>query len=230
MKGWLARLVATSFHCLIAIFKAALLYKVCSVARESSEVYDPHGEIPDYGGQFKFLTHINLWAQFVFFTLQFLTDILPQSPLRRKARSLLSFVFTTVLFPMSLYVAVSFWAVYAYDTNLIYREVDQLLNHLSHTMIVVWVVVETVASRHKFPSLSVAAIPILTCCLSYISWVEWIHTRTGFWVYPVFKALPQDRLCFTLFYGFSIIVCLGLFLIGKGISTQLRRGTPNTCR
>ena len=208
----------TLFHFLTAVYKAALLYNVRSVAKESRSVYDPAKEIPDYGGLFKYLTHINLWAMLAFFTLQFITDILPRSSFKSKVKAHLSFAFTTILFPMALYVSVSFWAVYAYDENLIYKEVSKLLNHLSHTVIVVWVVAEAVLCRHEFPSLSVAAGPIATFCFLYISWVEWVHAHTGFWVYPVFKALPQNRFYFLLFYGFSIFVCFGLFLIGKAIS------------
>ena len=203
----------------MAVYSVVLLRKVRSVARESASVYDPQGEIPEYGGQFKYLTHINLWVELVYFTLQFINDLLPpNSSFKTITHARLNFVFTTVIFPLACYVSLSFWAVYAYDKNLIYTEVSQLLNHLTHTVIVVWVVLEVVLCRHKFPTLSVAMVPISTCCLLYISWVELIHAYTGFWVYPIFNTLPQSRISFLGFYSFSIIVCFGLFLLGKALS------------
>ena len=143
-------------------------------------------------GQFKYLTHMNLWAQLFYFTFQFLTDLLPESfNSKDNIQSHLSLAFTTVIFPMACYVAFSFWTVYTYNADLTYREVSPLLNHLSHTAIVVWVVLEVLMCRHEFPSLSFATVPILACCFLYILWVEWIHMLSGFWVYPIFNTLPR---------------------------------------
>ena len=214
--------LGTLFHLFMASFNAVLLRKVRAAARDNSAVYDPEGQIPEYGGQFKYLTHINLWAQLFYFTFQFLTDLLPESfNSKDNIQSHLSLAFTTVIFPMACYVAFSFWAVYTYNADLTYREVSPLLNHLSHTAIVVWVVLEVLMCRHEFPSLSFAAVPILACCFLYILWVEWIHMLTGFWVYPIFNTLPRTLVCFVSFYAFSISICLGLFLVGKMISIYI---------
>lgn len=210
---------ATFFHLIMAVYNAVLLHIIRKIVRENRATFDPRGEIPEYAGQFKYLTHINLWVQLSFFTLEFLLDLLSnQSTFKHQVQSYLSFGFATVIFPLAWYVAASFWAVYVYDTNLIYKEVSRILNHLSHTAIVLWVVLEVLLQNHSFPSLSTAMVPIFTCCLMYISWVEWVHTRTGFWVYPIFNTLPQSRLYFILFYGFSIFTCFGLYLVGKTIS------------
>lgn len=218
----ISSILGSSFHLVMVVYNVVLLRKVRAVVSENSPVYDPNGEIPEYGGQFKYLTHINLWVQLTYFSLQLLTALLfllsPSSALTDHAQSLLSFSFTTVIFPLACYVSVSFWAVSTYDTDLIYREVSQLLNHMTHSAIVVWVVLEVLLCRHKFPSLSVAMVPIFICCLMYILWVELIYARTGFWVYPIFNRLPQSRLYFTAFYSFSIFICFGLFLVGKAIS------------
>ena len=211
--------VATSFHLIMAVYNAVLLHRIRKIVRENQAAFDPRGEIPECAGQFKYLTHINQWVQLFYFTLEFLLDLLPsQSTFKYKAQSYLSFAFATVIFPLAWYVATSFWAVYIYESNLIYKELSRIINHLSHTAIVLWVVLEVLLQNHKFPSLSVAVVPIFTCCLMYILWVEWIHAQTGFWVYPIFNTLPQSRLYFTLFYGFSIFFCFGLYLIGKTIS------------
>ena len=211
--------VAVPFHLIMAIYNAVLLRIIRKIVRENREVFDPRGEIPEYAGQFKYLTHINQWFQLFFFTLQFLLDLLPsRSTFKHKAQSYLSFTFATVIFPLAWYVATTFWAVYFYDSNLIYKEVSRIINHLSHTAIVLWVVLEVLLQNHNFPNLSVVVVPIFTCCLMYISWVEWIHVRTGSWVYPIFNTLPS-RFYFILLYGFSIFLCFLLYLIGKTLSS-----------
>ena len=211
-------ILTTSFHLIMSVYNAALLHRIRKIVRENQAVFDPRGEIPEYAGQFKYLTHINQWIQLAFFSGEFLLDLLPNSGLKHMIQSCLSFAFATVIFPLAWYVTTTFWAVYYYDMNLIYKEISRIINHLSHTAIVLWVVLEVLLRNHRFPNLSTAVVPIFTCCLLYISWLEWIHAQTRFWVYPILNTLPRSGFYFVLFYGCSIFLCFVLYLVGRTVS------------
>lgn len=213
-----ADVIATFFHLTMVVYNATLLHRIRKIVREDWARFDPRGEIPQYAGQFKFLTHINLWSQLAFFSLELVLDLLPDyNTFKQEVQSHSSFAFATLIFPLAWFVTTTFWGVYIYDSKLIYKEISQVINHLSHTFIVLWVVVEAMLQDHYFPGLSTAVVPIVTGSLAYVSWVEWIHAATGFWVYPIFNRLPS-RVYFIPFYGLSILLCIGLYLVGRTVS------------
>ena len=60
-----------------------------------------------------------------------------------KFQKLCDIFFTTIAVPTSLFVAATFWSIYAYDRNLVYPEVFDLFvpgstNHFWHTTVVLW--------------------------------------------------------------------------------------------
>ncbi len=220
-------LLAILYHFAMTLFYALLLYYGNKLVNDNLHILDPNGVIPSYGGRFKFLTHINQWFQLLFFGLQFLTDLLhPDSATRRFFQKISDVLFTAVAAPTSFFVAVTFWAIYAYDRNLVYPErfdlfVPPYMNHFWHTTIALWVVFETILCFHRYPSLGVAACINFIINAAYLSWIVWVFVKTGFWVYPILKVLPLHFLA--MFCGGCMFFSLLLYFIGKAFA-HLRWG------
>ncbi len=220
-------LLAVLYHFSMTVFYALLLYYGTKLVDDNRSKLDPTGIIPSYGGHFKFLTHFNLWFQLIFFGVQFFTDLLHvDSTLRRNLQNICDVLFTTIAAPTSLFVASTFWAVYAYDRSLVYPDrfdlfVPQYMNHFWHTTIVVWVAFENILCFHRYPSVGVAACVNFVVNAAYLSWIVWIFVQTNFWVYPILKVLPLHYL--TVFCAGCMFLSLFLYFVGQAFA-QLRWG------
>ena len=219
-------LLAVLYHFSMTVFYALLLYYGMKLMRENYHILDPKGKMPQYGGHFKFLTHINQWLQLGFFGLQFVTDLLPRSPFKCKFQKFCDLFFTTIAVPTAFFIAVTFWAIYLYDRNLVYPDrfdlfVPQYLNHFWHSTIALWVLFETFLCVHRYPITGVAAAINFTFNATYLSWIVWVFVKTGFWVYPILQVLPLPLLA--LFCGGCMFFSLALYLLGQAIA-HLRWG------
>jgi len=213
--------LAIPWHASMVLFYSLLLYHGIRVRHANMHILDPTGKIPPVGGLFKYLTHINQWIQLIFFSIQLLTDITP-CLYKAKLQKISSFLFTVFAFPGSTLVASVFWGIYAVDRKYIYPEVfdkfvPSYLNHFWHTTILLWVLCEMYLVRHEFPTTSKAAVAIFLGSSLYVSWLFYIFVSTGWWVYPFMKYLPPAVL--SVFFAVCIFFLLGLYLLGKFIST-----------
>ena len=180
------------------------------------------GKIPPIGGPFKYLTHINLWLQLLFFGLQLAADL--GCVLKERIQKFSSYVFTILVFPTSALIVTTFWPIYAIDRNLIYPEyldsyIPWYLNQLWHTAILLWVLCELYIVNHDFPSSLVAFITILLFSTMYTGWVFYIYGTTGHWVYTFLEHLSPLQLA--LFFTSAIFWNFGLHLAGKYLSYSL---------
>ena len=73
-------------------------------------------------GQWKYLTHMNVAIQTGLFALSALDDILEViNPDNRKIIKIIKdFVFSTIGFPVGVFVSISFWGLYAIDRDLVF--------------------------------------------------------------------------------------------------------------
>lgn len=212
--------LATGYHFSLSVFCVMLLYHGNKVMTDGSAILDPNGVIPKYGGRYKFLTHINQWIQLFFFSFQFLADILPKSAFKRRLQCVCDVFFTAIAIPVALFVAFTFWGIYAVDRRLVYPErfdlvVSPILNHYWHTTIAVWVLLETIVCFHRFPTLSVAISVNIGFNACYLGWIVWVFMNTEFWVYPILEVLPQ--LYRLLFFAGCMLLSVGLYFMGKAI-------------
>uniref|UniRef100_A0A8B9NWA6 Androgen-dependent TFPI-regulating protein n=1 Tax=Apteryx owenii TaxID=8824 RepID=A0A8B9NWA6_APTOW len=104
------------------------------------------------------------------------------------------FIFSVLVFPVGLFVAVMFWTLYAYNRELIYpEELDEVnpswLNHTMHTTILPLLFVELIACPHKYPGKLNGIIGLSIFGSSYLIWMLWVNYASGIWVYPVLEAL-----------------------------------------
>ena len=215
--AWLAPL----FHLAMAVFYALLLYYGTTLSDKALKLMDTKLKIPQYGGRFKFLTHINLWVQLFTFILLFFTDLIPSSPFRKTMRNLSDIVVTAMAFPLAWFIVFAFWGIYAYDRQLVYPAVlDKIiptwLNHFWHTTIGIFVLFEVMLVYHQFPKSGVAACISFAFNAAYISWVIWIYSQTKFWIYPIMAILPLPVLL--LFFAACMFFSFGLFFLGRHVS------------
>jgi hypothetical protein len=218
--------LALPWHLVMVVFYVLLLRAGAGLmTKELGKALDPEGKIPWFGGRFKFLTHINEWIQLGFFTIQLLADLSP-GPFKKRLQRLSDLLFTTLAFPLAMFVTFSFWGLYALDRKLVYPEVfDEFvpfyINHFWHTTILVWVLFEVYLHHHHFPSTAWAVASVFVYGSAYNAWVVYIYIMTEWWCYPFMRLLPPYLMA--LFFASCMFVCLGFYFLGRYIA-KLRWG------
>ncbi|XP_074141147.1 androgen-dependent TFPI-regulating protein [Sminthopsis crassicaudata] len=174
-----------------------------------------------YGGQWKYLTVLNLLLQAIFFGIACLDDMLKE--MRRNkdfkwvtaSRDLL---FTTLAFPISTFVFVTFWTLYVYDRELVYPEfLDRIFpkwfNHAMHTAVLPFSLIEAILNPYRYPSKK-KGLTLLSCAaIAYICWILRIYYVTKKWVYPMFTKLGPVFLV-AFFFACHALLAL-IYLLGE---------------
>jgi len=201
-------------------FMVALYVVFMYLGGKASVALAPHlkGKVPAIGGQFKYLTLINFWLQMLFFILQLISDITCSKTLQRAC----SYLFTTLVFPTAVMITLVFWFIYNIDNNLIYpdlfvRLVPSYVNHFWHSAILLWVLLEVYFVRHHFPSNTTAVITLLSFCLSYNTWLLYIHYKTGHWVYPFLGKLSYLQV--QGFFIFCMLISTSMYFLAKKLTS-----------
>ncbi|XP_042793831.1 androgen-dependent TFPI-regulating protein isoform X5 [Panthera leo] len=89
------------------------------------------------GGQWKYLTFLNLLLQAIFYGVACVEDVLKRIKGERDLKFVTAFrdlLFTTLAFPISTFVFLSFWILFLYDRELVYPKAldgifPEWLNH-----------------------------------------------------------------------------------------------------
>ncbi|KAM4689208.1 androgen-dependent TFPI-regulating protein isoform 1-T1 [Discoglossus pictus] len=177
-----------------------------------------------YGGQWKYLTVLNLVLQTLFYAVCFLTDLLkPLSGIKllKNVISCRDLLFSVLVFPAATFVFLSFWALYTYDRELVYPEgLDNIipiwLNHAMHTAVFPLAVLEMLASPHRYPPKKHGLTILGLCSFSYLSWVIWIYFVDGNWVYPFLGLLSRSG--FIIFLLLSNILAAFIYIVGETLN------------
>lgn len=176
------------------------------------------------GGQWKYLTFLNLLLQAIFFGVACLEDVLKRITEKKDIKFITAFrdlLFTTLAFPVSTFVFLSFWILFLYDRDLVYpKALDGIfplwLNHAMHTFILPFSLVEVYLRPHSYPPKKKGLTLLAAGSFAYISRVLWIYVETGTWVYPVFAKLSPVGLA--AFFCLSYIVNAGIYLLGEKLN------------
>ncbi|XP_070217397.1 androgen-dependent TFPI-regulating protein isoform X2 [Bos mutus] len=176
------------------------------------------------GGQWKYLTFLNLVLQAIFFGVACLEDVLKRTKGKKDIKFVTAFrdlLFTTLAFPISTFVFLSFWILFLYDRELVYpKALDNIfpvwLNHGMHTFILPFSLVEVILRPHCYPLRKKGLTLLAAACLAYVSRVLWIYSETGTWVYPVFAKLSPGGLA--AFFSLSYIFTIGIYLFGEKLN------------
>ncbi|XP_072010827.1 androgen-dependent TFPI-regulating protein [Engystomops pustulosus] len=214
-----AALALLLYHCTIFIWYFFLAYSLLTV----SATEQPSGVFL-YGGQWKYLTVLNVVLQTLFYAVTFLTDLL--LPIReiKLVKCIIyckDLLFSVLAFPAATFVFLSFWALYSYDRQLVYPEgldkiIPQWLNHAVHTAVFPIAVLEIITSPHRYPPKKRGLILLGICSISYMSWVIWIYFADGNWVYPFLGLLSP--LGFLLFLLSSNVLAATVYIVGETLN------------
>ncbi|XP_020818695.1 androgen-dependent TFPI-regulating protein isoform X2 [Phascolarctos cinereus] len=174
-----------------------------------------------YGGQWKYLTMLNLLLQAIFYGVACLDDLLKRMRRNKDIKWVTAsrdLLFTTLAFPASAFVFMSFWTIFLYDRELIYpKSLDRIFpkwwNHAMHTAVLPFSQMEAILNPHRYPSKK-KGLTLLGCAtIAYICWVLRIYYVTKKWVYPIFAQLTPESSA-----AFFSVICVFLayiYLLGE---------------
>nr|XP_003223614.1 PREDICTED: androgen-dependent TFPI-regulating protein [Anolis carolinensis] len=206
------------FHGLGLAWYAYLVYAISLITKKNVE---KPSDVLAYGGQWKFLTVLNLAFQAVFYGVSMLTDAFVLMKKHRIAKSMFFFrdlLFGGLAFPLSMFVFTSFWMLYSYDRELVYpKSLDLVfpvwMNHAMHTAIFPLTMLDLFSTPRRYPSKGKGLSLLGIGGFSYLCWVLWIYSVTGKWVYPVFEVLSP--LAIAGFFLGSFIILLIMYNTGE---------------
>lgn len=120
-----------------------------------------------------------------------------------------------------MFVGITFWALYAVDRELVFpKALDEFfptwLNHVMHTNIMIFILIELATSYRKYPSRKVGISVLSLFMLVYLVWVHIIHAYSGMWVYPVLEVLNFPLRI--LFFLSSLGLGVALYILGEKLN------------
>ncbi|NXQ89923.1 ADTRP protein, partial [Nyctibius grandis] len=210
------------YHCLAFVWYFFLAYSITHLRAEERP-----SEVFVYGGQWKYLTVLNLVLQAVFYGVSFLADVLRLIKKLGCAKSVISsrdLLFSVLAFPVSTFVTISFWTLYTYNRELVYpRSLDGViplwLNHAVHTAVLPFALLEILATPHRYPAKKKGLILLGFVAFLYISWVLWIYSVTGEWVYPLFALFNPVGLA--AFFAGSVAIIVSFYNFGAFLNRMI---------
>ncbi|XP_023175342.2 androgen-induced gene 1 protein isoform X1 [Drosophila hydei] len=178
-----------------------------------------------FGGKFKYLTFLDAIIQALYYIVSLVNDFVGTNELvPRRAPAIRQFkdwLLSTLAFPVALNVGITFWTLYAIDRELVFPKVldpvfPSWLNHVLHTNIVVFIVLEMFTSYRAYPSRAKGLTGLAIFMGSYLVWIHIIKHYSNVWVYPVLEVLqlPQRIVFFVAVLGFTF----ALYLLGEFIN------------
>lgn len=120
-----------------------------------------------------------------------------------------------------MFVGLTFWIIYAIDRELVLpRAVDPYfpswLNHVMHTNIMLFVLIEFVTTFRRYPSRQKGCTILGVFMVTYLTWMLTIYKFSGFWVYPILDVLnwPLRLVFFVALLGLA----QGLYFLGEKLN------------
>lgn len=180
-----------------------------------------------FGGKLVYLTFWDAILQAVYFTICLFNDAAgdhspnPQNP--PLIRRIKDYMFAAFAFPIAMFVGITFWSIMAIDRELVLpSKLDAYfpmwLNHIMHTNIVIFILLEMFLSCRKYPSKKSGLLGLTIFMAIYLSWTFVIYYNTNLWVYPVMNVMDwPSRICFLLA---MLAFCLILYLVGDFINAK----------
>lgn len=215
----------TIFHMIAAVqFWYAVYYDFAFV-----KVPEQHHRMGNnFGGKFKYLTFLDAIIQAVYFTISLTNDFIGTNEVAPKTlpkiRKIKDFFLATFAFPLAFNVGISFWTLMAIDRELVFPKVLDLffpswLNHVMHTNIMVFILLEMFISFRIYPKRSKGLQGLLLFLLSYLVWLHFIKYMSGVWVYPVLDVLDlHQRIGF---FAVVLLFTISVYIAGEFINNKI---------
>lgn len=168
-----------------------------------------------FGGRLKFLTIWGHLLQVGYYIFAALVDVYNQcrgSPCS-KLKQARDWWFSTLVFPITFLVFILFWGLFAYDRELVMpkrldAEIDPLFNHIVHTFIIFWALMEPLVTEITIPKKRQGLLAIAFFGVSYTVWSYIIFLNIGKWVYPILNILSDVQRVLFILVAYFLIVCL----------------------
>ncbi|XP_039952511.1 androgen-induced gene 1 protein isoform X2 [Bactrocera neohumeralis] len=218
-----SRVFVTIIH-LFALgqFAYGLFYNKFEIQRSAKLATSPSRRLvpEDFGQKVKFFTYWSLIIQTIYYVISLINDFVGTNEVAPKRtptiRKVKDYLMSAFAFPVALNVGITFWTLYAIDRELVLpRVLDPVfpswLNHVLHTNVVVFMVLELFTSFRAYPKRSRGLAGLSAFTVSYLIWLHVVKHYSGFWVYPVLEVLqlPQRIIFFAAVVAFTL--CLYLF-------------------
>jgi len=181
-----------------------------------------------YGGRSRFLTYWCLILQAAYFIIALINDLFGSNEVAPKKtpiiRKIKDYIFAAFAFPVAFNVGVTFWSLYAIDRELVFpKALDAFfpnwLNHIMHTNIMVFIVMELFTSFRNYPSRKAGLIGLSIFMAGYLGWVHVIKYKANIWVYPVLEVLNfYQRI---IFFLLCLVFSVGLYVLGEFVNEQV---------
>ncbi|XP_077299005.1 androgen-dependent TFPI-regulating protein-like [Arctopsyche grandis] len=182
-----------------------------------------------------FFSSWNFAIQMIFLMMAFICDIVKTKTQNgskvnvsyetmSKLASIRDFIFTTFVFPLSIFVGTCFWATYHIDRELVMPKewdlvVPSYMNHAIHTNIIPIVILEMIIATKKVPNNHTKSLFCLgSITIVYFACFLCTYFVTGRWIYVLFKMFnwTQRMLSFIVIYGsVHIFYYMGWFANNK---------------
>jgi len=224
VSGCRLKWICRGFHVVIFIlYVFTLIYDTQLLVRL------PHQR--SYGGRFKFLTFWNLLLQLVYFGLSVVNDIYGTNSLSGQKRSKLQTFrdrfASCIVFPVGLFVVLTFWGIYAVDRELVFPKVlddiiPQWLNHVWHTTVLLFLMIEKYLVYHQYPSRTTGLFICVSFGLVYQIWIFWVAYASGIWVYPILAVLGWPMR--VLFLSVCWLFLAATYCVGEWTTDKLWGG------
>uniref|UniRef100_A0A452H250 Uncharacterized protein n=1 Tax=Gopherus agassizii TaxID=38772 RepID=A0A452H250_9SAUR len=212
------------YHSLVFVWYIFVTYSISLVRAE-----DRPSEVFLYGRQWKYLTVLNLVSIALHLALTsllyFVICVIHRLFLFRKLTFFLqtALPFTTKILLLQ-FVFMSFWVLYTYNRELVYPKsldgiIPMWLNHAMHTIVLPLALLEIFATPHRYPPKKKGLILLGFVSVAYLSWVLWIYSVTGEWVYPLFTFFSPVGLA--AFFCSSIVLIVWIYNTGEFLNRMI---------
>ncbi|XP_067623012.1 androgen-induced gene 1 protein isoform X1 [Eurosta solidaginis] len=182
----------------------------------------------NFGGKFKYLTFLDAIIQSIYFTISLINDFVGTNEVAPKhtpaIRKIKDYLMATLAFPVALNVGITFWSLYAIDRELVFpRVLDAVfpnwLNHVVHTNIMVFAILELFTSFREYPKRSKGIVGLTIFLITYLVWIHIVKYYSGIWVYPVLEVLelPQRIVFFVAVLAFTLF----LYILGEFVNNTV---------
>jgi len=175
----------------------------------------------DFGGKWKYLTHLNMWLQSIYWCVAVAAGLSTLSYENGGRKGVLHRLFDTIhtslAFPVGIFVCVTFWMIYAVDRELIYPTyldalVPSWLNHVMHTAHLPFLIIDKYIVLHRYPSQKYGLSILIFFSALYNIWILYLALEKNIWVYPILEVMNWTyRIIF-----FALLWCFFFLLYKTG--------------
>lgn len=90
------------------------------------------------------------------------------------------------------------------------------MNHVMHTNIMIFIVIELLTTFRAYPPRSVCIIALAFFSSAYLVWIHIIKANSGAWVYPVLEVLNLPLRI--VFFAATLLVTQVLYFVGEALN------------